>query len=240
MYSLLEYSKNYSKTSDSLWNYYRDKLTDEANDNNGLNKNVINSKSLKYKTSIAGSIYNVATTAEGYDANKEDTKKVEIAVLLKYLSNFWKTLDIPLINFEVSLALSWFENGVITSLGKRLVTAAQGDNPAVYDDFPTGATFKLTDTKLYVSVVILSAETDNKRLEQLKTGFKKTIKLNKYKSEMSNQTINNNLNYLTDPTFTNVNRLFVLPFENEADRSSFSKYYVPKSEIKDFNILIDG
>ena len=57
---------------------------------------------------------------------------------------------------------------------------------------------------------------------------------------MSNHTINNNLNYLIDPTFTNVNRLFVLSFENEADRSSFSKYYVPKIEIKDFNVLIDG
>ena len=101
MYSLLEYSKNYSKTSGSLWNYYRDELTDETNDNNGLNKNVINSKSFKYKTSITGSTYNVAATAEGYDANKEGTKKVEIAVSLKYRSNFWRTLDIPLINFEL-------------------------------------------------------------------------------------------------------------------------------------------
>ena len=101
MYNLLEYSKNYSKTSGSLWNYYRDELTDETNDNNGLNKNVINLKSFKYKTSITGSTYNVAATAEGYDANKEGTKKVEIAVSLKYLSNFWRTLDIPLINFEL-------------------------------------------------------------------------------------------------------------------------------------------
>ena len=57
---------------------------------------------------------------------------------------------------------------------------------------------------------------------------------------MSNQTKNNNLNYLIDPTFTNVNRLFVLSFENESDRTSFLKYYVPKVEIKDFNVLIDG
>ena len=57
---------------------------------------------------------------------------------------------------------------------------------------------------------------------------------------MSNQTKNNNLNYLIDPTFTNVNRLFVLSFENENDRTSFSEYYVPKVEIKDFNVLIDG
>ena len=87
MCNLLEYSKNCSKTSASLWNYYRDELTDEANDNYGLNKNVINSTSFKYKASITGSTYNVAATAEGYDANQEGTNKVEIAVPFKYLSN---------------------------------------------------------------------------------------------------------------------------------------------------------
>ena len=92
---------------------------------------------------------------------------------------------------------------------------------------------------MYVLVVTLSAEIDNKLFEQLKTGFKRTIKWNKYRSEMSNQTKNNNLNFLIDPTLTNVNRLFVLTFENEDDKTSFSKYYVPKVEIKDFNVLID-
>ena len=92
----------------------------------------------------------------------------------------------------------------------------------------------------YVPVVTLSAENDNKLLEQLKTGFKRTIKWNKYRSEMSNQTKSNNLNYLIDQTFTNVNRLFVLTFEIEDDRIYFSKYYVTKVEINDFNVLIDG
>ena len=118
--------------------------------------------------------------------------------------------------------------------------AAQGDNPAVYEHSPINQTFKITDCKLYVPVVTLSAENDNKLLEQLKTEFKITIKWNKYRSEMSNQTKNNNLNFLMDPTFTNVNRLSVLLCENENDRTSFSKYYVPKLEIKDFNVLIDG
>ena len=76
-------------------------------------------------------------------------------------------------------------------------------------------------------------------LEQLKTGFKRTITWNKYRSEMSNQAKNNNLNYLIDPRFINVN-LFVLSFENKTDRTSFLKYYVPKVEIKDFNAFIDG
>ena len=80
-------------------------------------------------------------------------------------------------------------------------------------------------------------------MKKLKVGIiwvKRTIEWNKYKSEMSNQAITNNLNYLIDPTFNKVSRLIVLSFENEDDRTSFSKYYAPKVEIKDFNILIDG
>ena len=93
---------------------------------------------------------------------------------------------------------------------------------------------------MYVPVVTLSTESDKKLLEQLKIGFKRTIKWNKYRSEMTNQTKSNNLNYLIDPTFTKVNRLFVLSFENENDRTSFSKYYVPNVQVKGFNVLIDG
>ena len=152
---------------------------------------------------------------------------------MKHLRNFWNNLNIPLVNCEVSLALSWSATCVITSMKKRILVAGQPNR----NDSPTNATFKVTDTKLYVPVVTLSVENDNKHLEQLKTGFKRAIKRKKYRSEMSNQTINNNLNYLIDPTFTNVNRLFVLSFENETDRTSFSKYYVPKVEIKDFNVL---
>ena len=102
-----------------------------------------------------------------------------------------------------------------------------------------GATFKITDTKLYVPIVTLSTEDDNKLLEQLKTGFQKTIRWNKYMSEMSKQTKTNSLNYLVDPTFSRANRLFVLSFENENDRISFWKYYTPSVEIKDFNVSID-
>ena len=76
-------------------------------------------------------------------------------------------------------------------------------------------------------------------LEQLRVGVKRIIKWNKYRSEMTNQAQNNNLNYLIDPTFTKVNRLFVLSFENENDRASFSNYYVPNVQIKDFNVLIN-
>ena len=101
-----------------MWSYYRDELTDDATEGNGPNKNVINSKSFKYKTSITRSTYNMAATRGDYDANNEGTKKVKIPVPLKHLSNFWKTLDIPLINCEVSLALGWSANCVINSLEK--------------------------------------------------------------------------------------------------------------------------
>ena len=78
---------------------------------------------------------------------------------------------------------------------------------------------------MYVPVVTLLAENDNKLLKQLKTGFKRTIKWNKYRSEMSNKTKITDLNYLIDPTFTNVNRLLVLSFENETDRTSFASMF---------------
>ena len=99
---------------------------------------------------------------------------------------------------------------------------------------PPGLEFQITDTKLYVPVVTLSKENDIKLLEQLKSGFKRTIKWNKYRSQMTVQSNNNNLNYLIDPTFTKVNRLFVLPFERNAEgdrRDCFSHYYVPNVEI---------
>ena len=79
---------------------------------------------------------------------------------------------------------------------------AEGNNPAIVA--PTGLEFQITDTKLYVPVVTLSKENDIKLLEQLKTGFKRTIKWNKYRSQMTVQSNNNNLNYLIDSTFTNV------------------------------------
>ena len=81
--------------------------------------------------------------------------------------------------------------------------------------------------KQQAHVVTLSTKKDKRLLEQLRTGFTRTIKWYKYRSEMTNQTKNNNLYHLIDPKFTKVNRLFVLSFENENDRTSFSKYYVP-------------
>ena len=100
-------------------------------------------------------------------------------------------------------------------------------------DVPENAIFEITDTKLHVPLVTLSKENDTRLLEQLKTGFKRTIKWNKYRSQITVQSQNNNLNYLIDPTFTNVNRLFVLSFPrtNVGDNIDFfSDYYVPNVE----------
>ena len=138
-----------------------------------------------------------------------------------------------LINCEVSLTLTWSANCVITSMRKIQV---EGNR----DNSPTGAKFKIKDKRLYVPVVTLSAQDDNKLLERLNPEFKRTIKGNKYKSEMSNQDKTDNLNYLVDPTFTNANKLFVLSFENQDDVTSDFKYYTATIEITDFNVLIDG
>ena len=140
----------------------------------------------------------------------------------------------PLINCEMSLILTWSRECVITCTERRVITITRRDTSL------TNATFQITDTKLYVPVVTLSTEYDKRPLEQLRTRFKRTIKWNKYRSEMTNKTKNNNLNYLIDPTFTKFNRLFILSFENENNRASFSKYYVPNIQIKEFNVLING
>ena len=134
-----------------------------------------------------------------------------------------------------------FWNFVLNDITTQAAAPAQGDHWAKPEiNGPTNATFKIKDTKLHLPVITLSTQDDNEFLEQLNTGFKRTIKWNKWRPEMSNQTKSNNLNYLIDPTFVRVNILFVLSFENEDNRMSFPKYYTPNVELKDFNVLIDG
>ena len=117
MYNLLEYSKNYRKTIGSLYNYYRDELTDDANLNNFANNNVVSSNSFQYKTKIIGNTYDINSTIlnpagnarvanPNYDAKNSGKKNVELAIPLKYLGNFWRALNMPLISCEVSLELN--------------------------------------------------------------------------------------------------------------------------------------
>ena len=233
MHNLLEYSKNYRKIIGSLYNYYRDGLSDDADDNNFDNIKVVNSEAFKCKNKITGNTYNLDAAAQGYDVNKNGTQEVELAIPLKYLGNFWRALNIPLISCEVSLELKWDKNCVITSLEQRDIGGGNRDNA------PTGATLAITDCKLYVPAVTLSKDDETKLLTNLKSGFKRKIIWNKYRSQMTTEAINNNLNILIDPTFTIVNRLFVLAYQNADDRQSYSQFYLPNIMVKDYIVIID-
>ena len=235
MYNLLEYSKNYRKTIGSLYNYYKDEFTN-VNNNNFASRNVVNSNAFKYKNKIIGNTYDTAANADGYDANKDGTQTIELAIPLKYLGNFWRALNMPLISCEVSLELKWNKNCVITSLERR---AIDENNPPNRDGAPTGATLAINDCKLYIPVVTLSKDDEIKLLTNLKSGFTREIIRNKYRSQMSTEAANSNLNILIDPTFTNVNRLFVLVYHTADNRQSFSEFYIPKVMINDFNVIIN-
>ena len=204
MYYFLEYSKNYRKTTGRLCNYYRDEP------NNPL---FSNSESLKYRTTITGKLMMVMMMMMMQTKlikMKTVFVLVEVVTPLKHLSNFWRPLNIPLINCEIELILASAKNCALADITVR---AAENDKdpPAIVGT--TGLEFRIKDTKLYVPVVTLSKENDKKFLEQLKSGFKRTTKLNKYRSQMIIHSNDSNLNYLIDPAFTNVKRLFVLLFE---------------------------
>ena len=172
-----------------------------------INYSIRGLKYFDYKTSITGRL-------EGKNTEKE----IAIAVPLQHLRNFWRTLDIPLINCEINLILTWSKNCLIASKAKR--DADPDVNPAVASvNDPTDETFKVTDTKLFVPAVTLSTE-DDKLIEQLKTRIRRTIDWNKYRSEVTTKAKTNNLNYLIDLTFNRVNRFFALSFENEEDKTS--------------------
>ena len=202
MYNLTEYSDNYAKTTGSLWQYCKD--IPARNNNNEITEITggNTTDSFNFKAKITG------------QTGDDGTKDVEIMVPLKYLSNFWRTLEMPLINCKVSLILTWSSTCVLIS------TNVQNQN----------ATFAITDTKLYVPIVTLSTQENTKFLQQLKSGLSKP--------ELLAQ--NPNLNHLVEPSFQGVNRLFVLEFENDDNKTSSDEYYLPTVEIKDYNMMING
>ena len=142
-------------------------------------------------------------------------------VPLKYFSNFWRTLEMPLISCEVSLILTWSSTCVITN------STGEG-------------VFDITDTKLYVPMVTLSTQDNSKLLQQLKSGFKRVVNWNKNLSKPELIAQNPNINHLVEQSFQGVNRLFVLAFENDTQRTSHSGYYLPNVEIKNYNVMING
>ena len=183
MYNFFECSKNYSETTGSLWSYYRDEsnnpLLNPLVGNNPPNINynsdpITNSELFKYKSSITGKTSN-ANQENGENTKKGNTKtkeNLEIVVPLKHLSNFWRTLDMPLINCEVSLTLTWSENCVLTDITTQAAVAVQGNNPARSAiNAPTNATFQITDKNSHVLTITSSTEIDKKLLEKLRIGW---------------------------------------------------------------------
>ena len=182
MYKLIEYSNNYSKTSGILRQYYTDEpvLTDAG----ALDDFPGNSTSFKFKQKITGSTEN------------DGTKAVQIMVPLKYLSNFWRTLETPLINCEINIIVTWSANCIVSSAAANQATI-----------------FAITDAKLYALVVPLSIQDNAKLLQQLKSRFKRTINWNKYHSKTEPLNAPNPyLDFLIEPIFQGVSRLFLLPF----------------------------
>ena len=129
----------------------------------------------------------------------------------------------PLINCDVNLVLTYSANCVI-----------------LYTDVAGQGAFKIKDAKLYVPVVTLSTQDNVHVLPQLESGFKRTIRWNKYLSKSKLLAQNPNLNHVVEPSFQEVNRIFVLAFEDDAQRISNKRYYLPNVETKDYHVMIDG
>ena len=220
MYNLIEYSDNYSKTSGSLWQYCKEI---PAVDDNGVIVNFDGAnatESFNFKNKITGK------TAANNNNNGNITGRVdvEIVVPLKYLSNFWRTLVMPLINCEIELILDWSVNCVI-----------------IYTDIENQVpTFTITEKNLYIPVVTLSTQDSSKLLPQLKNSFQRTITWNKYLAKPELLAKNPHLNHLIEPSVQGISRLFVLAFEDDDQRISNKGYYIPDVEKKDFNRMIDG
>ena len=130
----------------------------------------------------------------------------------------------PLINYKINLILTWSNRCFIIN------------NPIAVHE-PTSP---ITDTKLYVSVVTLLTQNNAKPLEQLKSGFKRTINWNKYEPKVTIEKQNQHLDFLINPSYQGVNRLLISSFENTDIRTSYTRYYLPLVEIKNYNVVIDG
>ena len=189
MYNLIEYSDSYSDISGSLLGFKTDDVVNNADVTNDDN-----APSFKYKPNLIT------------DTKANGTKNgIKVAVPLKYLSNFWRLLEIPLINCKVEVSLKWIQNCVLTA-------AAIGANATGADS----ATLKITDAKLYVPVFTLSTEDNVKLVKQLNEGFKRSVYWNKYKVidnkvvETAAANEEKHIKELIDSSYQGAKRLFVL------------------------------
>ena len=209
IYNLIEYSDNYQDSSATLFQYKRDKPPD-----NNVNLTADNSTSFKYKVNLLGNID---------DANPDNARvgrlNVKIVVPLKYLSNFFRSLEMPLINCKLKLDLTWKKECLLS-------TAA--------DD----AVFIINDTKLYVPVVTSLKEDNRDFIEQQNKGFQRSIYWNEYKTKEQTEDGNaNSVKYINlDTSFQGVNGLFLMAYSradnNQATRNGQQKYYLPRIDLK--------
>ena len=225
MYNLIEYSDNYSDTSGSLWQFKRDEVPA-----NNADLTINNSQSFKYKAALLGKTADAAN-------NTSSVKEPKIVVPLKYLSNFWRSLEIPLINCKVYLELSWIEDCILSSAGNT-------------------AKFVITDTKLHVPIVTLSTKDSANLAKQLNEGFERSVYWNSYETKPAKVIEQGkNIYELLNASFQGVKRLFVLayfiaapaegnnpppPVDETAGIKNNKKYFLPRGEIKNYNVLIDG
>ena len=211
MYNLIEYSDNYQDSSATLYQCKRD---EPPEDYAVADLTADNSSSLKYKISLLGHpVANIARI------------NVKVVVPLKYLSNFFRSLEMPLINCKIKLNLTWKKECVLST-----------------DD--GNALFIINDTKLYVPVVTLSKEDNKDFIEQQKKVFQRSIYWNEYKTKEINEDADANVfKYINlDPSFPGVNRLFVMAYNRangQPTRNGRRKYYLPRIDLEKYNVIID-
>ena len=216
MYNLIEYSDNYQDSLATLYQYKRDEPPD-----NNVNLTADNSTSFKYKVNLLGNI----DTANPDNA-RVGRLNVKIVVPLKYLSNFFRSLEMPLINCKIKLNLTWKKECVLS--------AGAGE-----------AVFIINDTKLYILVVTLSKEDNKDFIEQQNKGFQRPIYWSKYKIKEINEDADANVfKYINlDPSFQGVNRLFVMAYnrvDGQPTRNGQRKYYLPRISLNKCKVIIDG
>ena len=214
MYNLIEYSDNYQDSSATLYQYKRD---EPPEDDAVADLTADNSSSLKYKISLLGN---------PVVANNIARINAKVVVPLKYLSNFFRSLEMLLINCKIKLNSTWKKECVLST-----------------DD--GNAVFIINNTKMYVPVVTLSKEDNKDFMEQQNKGFQRSIYRNEYKAKEINEDADANVfKYINlDPSFQGVNRLFVMAFNRangQPTRNRQQKYYLPRIDLEKYNVIIDG
>ena len=217
MYNLKEYSDNYQDSSATLYQYKRD---EPPEDDAVADLTANNSDSLKYKIKLLGNVTEIAGDAAGVRR-----LNVKVLVPLKYLTNFFRSLEMSLINCKIKLNLTWKKECVLST----------GASEAV---------FIINDTKLYVPVVTFSKEDNKDFIEQQNKGFQRSIYWNKYKTKEINEDADANVfKYINlDPSFQGVNRLFVMAYnrvDGQPARNGQRKYYLPRISLNKYNVIID-